>query len=89
MSTAAQKLRTVSLTERESAILEIVNTRSHCSSSDVNDALPGNQELLLVMRAMHSMVERGLLERVVIDEKRVYRLRPNYLRRKANRIPLR
>jgi hypothetical protein len=88
MRATVQKSGTISLTERESAILDIVKIYGHCSSSDVKAALPGNQELLLVMRAMHGMVEKGLLKRIIVNERNVYRLNTYYLRRTVGHIRL-
>jgi Fe2+ or Zn2+ uptake regulation protein len=88
MSAILQKSEPISLTEQESVILDIVKIYGHCNSSDVKAALPGNHELLLVMRTMHRMVESGLLKRVVVNGKSVYRLNTYYLRRKVNHIRL-
>jgi hypothetical protein len=88
MSAVIQKSGAISLTERESAILDIVKIYGHCNSSDVKAALPGNHQLLLVMRTMHKMVESGLLKRIVVNERSVYQLNTYYLRRRANHIRL-
>jgi hypothetical protein len=87
MRAIIQKPGAISFTERESVILDIVKIYSHCNSSDVKAALPGNQELLLVMRTLHGMVEKGLLKRVVVNNRSVYRLNTHYFRQTVN--PLR
>jgi hypothetical protein len=68
----------ISIFERDIKILEIINKLGPCSPPQVKDLLADNPELLLVMRAMHNLVDRGFLARVVINNVRLYKVKPNY-----------
>jgi hypothetical protein len=63
---------------KEMSILETVYELGPCTSAQVKESLKGNHELLLVMRTLHNLVEKRLLERVVIDGQRLYRTRSNF-----------
>ena len=63
---------------KEMSVLETVHKLGPCTSSQVKDALQGNLELLMVMRTLHSLLAKGLLERVVVDGERFYKTKNNF-----------
>jgi hypothetical protein len=63
---------------KEMSVLETVHKIGPCTSSQVKEALQGNQELLLVMRILHGLLAKGLLERIVVDGERFYKTKSNF-----------
>jgi hypothetical protein len=59
-------------------ILEIIDKLGPCGPSQVREQFSDNPELLSVMRAMHDLVERGLLARVVVNNVKLYKTKSNY-----------
>jgi hypothetical protein len=78
MEPVVKRRNTISVFEKDIRILEIINKLGPCSPPQVKDQLADNPELLLVMRAMHNLVDRGFLTRVVINNVRLYKVKPNY-----------
>ncbi|MEO5600269.1 MAG: hypothetical protein ABIR06_05005 [Cyclobacteriaceae bacterium] len=78
MKLALSKRKNISLLEKDLLILETINKLGPCSSTEVKENLFKNEELLFVMRAMHTLVERGLLDRISIKGKMLYRTKRNY-----------
>jgi hypothetical protein len=78
MELILKRKNTISVFERDIRILEIVNKLGPCGPPQVKEELADNPELLLVMRAMHNLVDRGLLSRVVINNTRLYKVKSGY-----------
>jgi hypothetical protein len=78
MNLVYKKRNIISVLQRDLRILEIVDMLGPCSPSQVKEHFTDNPELLLVMRAMHDLVERGLLGRIVINNVRLYKTKANY-----------
>ena len=78
MRVLVKKRKVITVFDTDLSILELINNIGPCSSSEVKERLSNNVELLLVMRALHNLVERGLLERVSINGKSLYRTKSNY-----------
>jgi hypothetical protein len=68
----------IAVSDKEFPLLEIVNKNGPCSSIDVHKKLRGDIELLEVMRMLHDLTDRGLLEGMMIEKQRLYRVKPNY-----------
>lgn len=64
--------------EKEYVILELVNDIGPCTTAQVQDKLTDAPDLLTVMRRMHTLVDRGLLERITINKEKLYQVRSNY-----------
>lgn len=63
---------------KEMSVLETVHKLGPCTSAQVKEELQGNHELLLVMRTLHGLLAKGLLERVVVDGERYYKTKSNF-----------
>lgn len=70
--------RNVDLSSKEVQLLEIVNRVGPCTSEQVHEAFDPEAEFLLVMRSLHALVQKGFLQRVVINKKQLYRTSRNY-----------
>jgi hypothetical protein len=64
--------------EREFTILETVSSIGPCTTAQVQEKLNDGTDLLQVMRKMHALVDRGLLERITIDRQSFYKVKSNY-----------
>ncbi len=68
----------VKISEKELELLEIINQLGPCSSERVYESLEPKTEFLIVMRSLHSLVEKGFLQRLIINKKQLYRTSRNY-----------
>lgn len=68
----------VNLSGREIQLLELINKMGPCSSQEVHQAFHPEENLLLVMRSLHSLVQMGFLQRVIINKKQLYRTSRKY-----------
>jgi hypothetical protein len=59
-------------------LLEIVFKKGPCSSEEVYESMKRSMELLEVMRILHDLMDRGLLEGMMINKQRLYRVKSNY-----------
>lgn len=75
----------VRISDRELELLAMVNNLGPCTSEKVHENLNHKTEYLLVMRGLHKLVEKGFLQRVLIDKKPLYRIRKNYSRIRTSR----
>ena len=66
----------ISGTELE--LLEVVNKLGPCSSEKVHQTAEPDSEYLLVLRKLHMLVEKGFLQRIVINRQTLYRTPGNY-----------
>lgn len=69
---------TISIFEKDFAILETVYASGPCTAEKVHRLLDEKSDLLQIMRRMHILVDRGLLERIVLDKQRLYKVKSNY-----------
>jgi hypothetical protein len=77
MNSVAKRNKTIAVLEKELAILEAVNGLGPCSAFQVIDVIT-KSDLLSVMRTMHTLVDKGLLERVTVNNQKLYKTRSNY-----------
>lgn len=77
MSLVLKNRKVIAVLEKELSILEAIHNLGPCTPFQVNNVLT-NSPLLLVMRTMHSLVDKGLLERVTINNQKLYKTRANY-----------
>ena len=69
---------TIAVSDREFSLLEIVHRIGPCTSEQVHQNLKENLDLLEVMRILHDLMDRGLLEGMMVGKQRLYRSRTNY-----------
>ena len=70
--------RNIQISEKERKLLDVIYNLGTCSSEKVFEALEEEPEYLVVMRTMHRLVEKGFLQRIIINQKRLYRTSRNY-----------
>lgn len=68
----------VKISDKELELLEMINTIGPCSSEKVHEILEPKTEFLIVMRTLHRLVEKGFLQRLIINKKQLYRTSRNY-----------
>lgn len=68
----------VRISDTEVALLETINDLGPCSSEKVHESIEPKLEYLFVMRMLHTLVEKGFLKRVIINQKQLYRTSRNY-----------
>ena len=66
------------MSDHELELLEAINQLGPCSSEQLHEHLHPKFELLFVMRSLHGLVEKGFLQRIVINNKQLYRTARNY-----------
>jgi hypothetical protein len=79
MNLVAKRKNTIAVLEKELTILEAVNGLGPCSAFRVADVI-NKSDILSVMRTMHTLVDKGLLERITINNRKLYKTRSNYKR---------
>jgi hypothetical protein len=77
MNVVAKRKKTIAVLDKELTILEAVNGLGPCSAFQVVDVID-KSHILSVMRTMHTLVDKGLLERVTVNNRKLYKTRPNY-----------
>jgi Fe2+ or Zn2+ uptake regulation protein len=75
---APRKANKVYLSGDELRLLEAINEVGPCSSDSLHEHLKLKFELLFVMRSLHTLAEKGFLQRIVINNKQLYRTARNY-----------
>lgn len=75
---AARKANKVWVSDHELRLLEAVNELGPCSSEKLQEHLHPKLELLYIMRNLHALVEKGFLQRIVINHKQLYRTARNF-----------
>ncbi|MGC1243119.1 MAG: BlaI/MecI/CopY family transcriptional regulator [Chryseosolibacter sp.] len=70
--------KNVRITDQELALLEVINSLGPCTSEKVHEAADTRFEYLYVMRSLHGLVEKGFLQRVIINQKQFYKTSRNY-----------
>lgn len=68
----------VRISDKELELLEVINTLGACSSDKVHESVESKFEYLFVIRTLHSLVEKGFLQRIIINKKQLYRTSRNY-----------
>jgi len=68
----------VRISDKELELLEVINGLGPCSSEKVFDSMDQKIEYLLVMRSLHRLVEKGFLQRIIINQKQLYKTSRNY-----------
>lgn len=56
----------------------MIDSIGPCSSEKVHENLSPKAEFLIVMRALHTLVEKGFLQRLIINKKQLYRTSRQY-----------
>jgi Fe2+ or Zn2+ uptake regulation protein len=74
-----RKRNKIHLSSQELQLLEAINELGPCSSGTLHEHLQAKFELLFVMRSLHTLAEKGFLQRLVINNKQLYRTARNYL----------
>lgn len=74
----SKKRNKVLVSDKELRLLEAISQIGPCSSEKVHESLDPKVELLFVMRSLHNLVEKGFLQRIVINNKQLYRTARNY-----------
>lgn len=74
----SKKKNKVLVSDNELRLLEAIRQLGPCSSEKVHESLDPKVELLFVMRTLHNLVEKGFLQRIVINNKQLYRTARNY-----------
>lgn len=68
----------VRVTDQELELLELINNLGPCTSEKVHECVDPKFEYLFIMRSLHRLVEKGFLQRIIINKKQVYRTSRNY-----------
>ena len=71
------KKHAIALSDKEFAILEAIHELGPCCSDQVQEKLE-DPDLLDVMRVLHDLVHRNLLERPVVQGNMLYSVKPQY-----------
>ena len=72
------KAKNVNISEQELELLEIINLQGPCNSEKVHELVNGKFDFLFVMRSLHALVEKGFLQRLIINKKQLYRTSRSY-----------
>lgn len=73
-----RKGRNLIISDKELELLELVNNLGPCTSDTVHEAMENKFEFLFVLRTLHTLVQKGVLERVIINRKQFYRTSRSY-----------
>ena len=68
----------VRISNEELELLEVINNLGPCSSDKVHESLEPKPDFLLVMRSLHELVDKGFLQRIIINKTRLYRTSRQY-----------
>jgi hypothetical protein len=68
----------LAVSEKEFPLLEIVHRKGPCTAEEVQGNLKDGAGLLDVMRSLHDLMDRGLLEGMMINKQRLYRVKSSY-----------
>ena len=66
------------ITDKELELLAVINNLGACSSEKVHEHMDAKADYLSVMRALHGLVEKGFLQRIIINKKQLYRTSRQY-----------
>lgn len=68
----------IRISDQELQVLEVINDLGPCSSDKVFEKMPQKIEFLFVIRMLHGLVEKGFLQRIIINQKQLYRTSRQY-----------
>ena len=68
----------VRISDKELELLQVINNLGPCSSDKVHESLEPKTDFLSVMRSLHTLVEKGFLQRIIINKRQLYRTSRNY-----------
>ena len=68
----------IRITDKEFELLGVINTLGPCSSEKVHESMDPKTDYLIVMRTLHGLVEKGFLQRIIINKKQLYRTSRQY-----------
>jgi predicted transcriptional regulator len=68
----------VSISDWELSLLELIDGLGSSSSDRIHEAVTPKQEYLHIIRTLHGLVEKGLLERIIINKKQFYKTSRQY-----------
>ena len=68
----------VRITDKELELLEVIDMLGPCSSDKVHESTEAKTDYLLVMRTLHGLVEKGFLQRIIINKKQLYKTSRQY-----------
>jgi predicted transcriptional regulator len=68
----------VRISDKELELLEVISNLGPCSLDKVHESVDAKFEFLFVMRTLHRLVEKGFLQRIIINKKQLYRTSRNY-----------
>ena len=77
-TTLVSRGRNVNISELELELLRVINNLGTCSSETVHETLNNKLDFLFVMRSLHALVEKGFLQRIIINNKQLYRISRSY-----------
>lgn len=72
------KPKNVNISEQELELLEVIRLLGPSSSEKVHEQLNEKFDFLFVMRSLHALVEKGFLQRIIINNKQLYRTSRSY-----------
>lgn len=72
------KAKNVNISDQELELLEVINLQGPCSSEKVHEQVNEKFDFLFVMRSLHALVEKGFLQRIIINNKQLYRTSRSY-----------
>ena len=70
--------KNVRINDKELELLEVIHNLGPCSSEKVHETLQPSGGYLIVMRTLHGLVEKGFLQRIIINQKQLYRTSRQY-----------
>jgi len=79
------KKHAIALSDKEFAILEAIHELGPCCSDQVQERV-NDPDLLDVMRMLHDLVHRNLLERPMIQGNLLYSVKPQYKTQRSRMI---
>ena len=72
------KTKDVRISDEELHLLEAINNLGPSSSQKVHEYLDQKFDYLLVIRCLHRLVEKGFLQRLIINKTQLYKTSRNY-----------
>ena len=70
--------KNVRISDKELELLEVINSVGPCSSDKVHESIGPKTDFLIVLRMLHALVEKGFLQRIIINQKQLYRTSRQY-----------
>ena len=72
------RIKDVRISDEELKLLEVINVLGPCSSQKVHESTEQRFEYLFVIRCLHRLVEKGFLQRIIINKTQLYKTSRNY-----------